>query len=166
MRKAQLAVETLLIYGVAILIVMLAIGALIGFGVLDLSSILPDKCDISGVAIKCSDYNVASDGTVQIQLTNALDSNIVIKTLRIYGEDDMEGMWNVSNDPPASSPACEYTGTGTVTTGSKQTYNLQNCIIGIKSGKKIKGTLLLQYHKVGSPDIVRTVYGSINTKVA
>ena len=73
-KRAQAAVETLMIYGVTIFIVMLAIGALIGFGVIDLGRLLPDKCDISN-ALSCENYNVGSSN-VQLELKNILSKNI------------------------------------------------------------------------------------------
>src|SRR3989344_5713297 len=75
-KKAQLAVETLLIYGVAILIVMLAIGALISFGILDLGGLLPDTCNIQGAPLTCEEYFVSKSRGVNIELTNNLGKNL------------------------------------------------------------------------------------------
>ena len=46
-RKAQAALEFLMTYGWAILVVLAAIGALAYFGVLNPSNLLPDKCTAS-----------------------------------------------------------------------------------------------------------------------
>jgi hypothetical protein len=76
--KAQMAVETLLIYGITILIVMLAIGALIGFGVLDIGGVLPEKCEFIPKQFACTDYSAqeGEPGPVNVEITNQVGKNI------------------------------------------------------------------------------------------
>src|SRR4030042_6630225 len=75
MKKAQLAVETLLIYGVAILIVMLAIGALISFGILDLGGLLPDTCNIKGGSFTCDEYFLSQTSGLNVEISNSAGKN-------------------------------------------------------------------------------------------
>ena len=77
-KKSQIAMESLMIYGLAILIVMLAVGALIYFGVLDLGSFLPDSCKIKGGNFECSDYIYSINNGLQIQLVNRAGKPITI----------------------------------------------------------------------------------------
>jgi hypothetical protein len=173
--KGQLAVETLMIYGVVLLIVTLVIGALIGFGILDMGGILPEKCEIKGVNIGCTDYlvNPGSNG-VSIRLLNSLGENIKLKSIRVYGEGDSEGLWG---------PACAYTASTSsnpeadidlppeflnafqLLNGESRTFSLTDCNVKVSSGKRIKGTIAIEYAKAGS-DLVRTSYGTINVAVA
>ncbi|MFH2019798.1 MAG: hypothetical protein ABIJ34_00130 [archaeon] len=163
--KSQAAVETLLIYGVAILVVMLAIGALIGFGVLDLGSLLPDKCEISGVAIDCSDYLI-EPGNVQLQLRNSIGKNINVYNVTIEGEDDSLGLWGTNcsySGLPGALPGSQEG--KLIINGEKSSFTLGVCDVKVTPGKKIKGKLLIRYASVGS-NLVKTAYGSINAKVS
>jgi hypothetical protein len=77
-KKAQVAMESLMIYGVAILIVMLAIGGLIYFGVLDMGSMLPDKCTVTGADFNCEAAVIGKTATsgLRFELKNNLGKNV------------------------------------------------------------------------------------------
>ncbi len=73
MRKAQAAMEFLMTYGWAILVVLAAIGALAYFGIFNFS--LPTKCELTGFG--CSDVVATSTGTtVDVYMTNTLGYDI------------------------------------------------------------------------------------------
>src|SRR3989338_2935712 len=61
MKKSQAAMEFLMTYGWAILVVLVAIGALAYFGVLSPDKFLPSRC-ILPVGIACSDHEARSAG--------------------------------------------------------------------------------------------------------
>ncbi len=154
MRKGQLAVETLLIYGIAILIVMLAVGALIAFGVLDLGGLLPDQCQL-GDGLTCENYAVASTG-VQLELRNTLGKNIQNFTIDIEGEGDNFGLWN-----------CELTNYTTILLNGELTNPpvLMNCDVKVPKGKKIQGKMSISFYPVNS-NIARSITGKIRTSVS
>lgn len=140
--KAQLAVETLLIYGIAILIVMIAIGALIGFGVLDLGGLLPNQCS-TGDALTCENY-VVSPTQVQLELRNSLGKNIDGLNITIVGEGDNTGLWQCEETEYFSS-------LGVLVNGEMTTPPVTiNCDVQIPSGKKIQGVVYVKYKPVGS----------------
>jgi len=68
-RKGQAAMEFLMTYGWAILVVLAAVGALAYFGVLSPSRFIPEKCYLSG-GIGCTDFTATTDGDVTIVLQN------------------------------------------------------------------------------------------------
>jgi len=70
MRKAQAAMEFLMTYGWAILVVLVAIGALAYFGVLSPDNLLPRKCTLEQ-GIACKEHKVTS-GTVTVVLENGM----------------------------------------------------------------------------------------------
>src|SRR3989339_738953 len=73
-RKSQAAMEFLMTYGWAILVVLVAIGALAYFGVLSPDKFLPSKCTLpSGLA--CLDHK-ATDAGITVVLQNALGYDI------------------------------------------------------------------------------------------
>ena len=59
MRKGQAAMEFLMTYGWAILVVLAAIGALAYFGVLSPDRFLPDKC-VASPPFTCAEYKAAN----------------------------------------------------------------------------------------------------------
>lgn len=152
-KKAQVAVETLLIYGVTILIVMLAIGALIGFGVIDLGRLLPDNCDISN-AFRCENYAVTSTN-VQLELRNTLGSNIANFTVSIEGEGDNAGLWGCTPKVYNS----------TLVNGVLSNVVTVSCGVQVPVGKKIQGDITVDFYTVGSK-IKRTATGNIRATVS
>ncbi len=61
LRKAQAAMEFLMTYGWAILVVLICIGALAYFGVLSPRNLLPQKC-IASTNFNCNDALVSNSG--------------------------------------------------------------------------------------------------------
>jgi hypothetical protein len=149
----QVAVETLLIYGVALLIVMLAIGALIGFGVLDLGSLLPDDCQLG--EFKCESYVVSPDG-VQFELRNNFNKNIQRFNITVVGENDNEGLWN----------GCDGGYSTLVVQGemTKPPVSIP-CEIKVPSKKKISGVIIANVTFVGS-QLPRIIKGKIRATVS
>ncbi|HZX44149.1 MAG TPA: hypothetical protein VFF28_00545 [Candidatus Nanoarchaeia archaeon] len=77
MRKGQAAMEFLMTYGWAILVVLIAIGALAYFGVLNPEKFLPEKCVISaGSGIWCDDFSIDSSSQVRLNLKNILTDDM------------------------------------------------------------------------------------------
>lgn len=152
-KRAQLAVETLLIYGIAILIVMLAVGALVAFGVLDLGGLLPDQCQL-GDALSCENYVVLED-SVQLELRNTLGKNIQNFTVSIKGEGNNLGLWG-----------CNETDYTTILVNGEITNVVTlPCDIKVHVGKKIEGVMSVSFYPVGS-SIARTSTGKIRASVS
>ena len=81
-KKAQAAMEFLMTYGWAILVVLVAIGALAYFGVLNPGRYLPSSC-IVAPGIGCNDHLVSSDGSATIILTNGMGVQLSGVSLRL-----------------------------------------------------------------------------------
>ncbi|MBI3027376.1 hypothetical protein HYY70_04635 [Candidatus Woesearchaeota archaeon] len=164
LKKSQIAMESVLIYGLVILVVSLAIGALVYFGVLDLSKFLPDSCNVAGEGLICENFVVkvrpgtgqsGVDENVQLEIRNKVGKNIEGLKAKIIGEEDMANAWG-SSCATASGESVENGGLKLLQMG---------CTLTISSGKKIKGRLDLEYKVVGSA-ITRTASGTIYTTVA
>ena|SRR3989344_8377683 len=156
-KKAQLAMETVMIYGLAILIVILAVSALIYFDVLDLGNLLPDRCEIKGVSLNCENYIITkSTNTVTLEIRNNLGRNINIESIKIYGEEgtDMEGMLGT----------CQFSTSTFVVNGNMQKFVVPGCTIQIPAGKKITGIIELTYKVTGS-EISIIKFGEIRASV-
>ncbi|MBW2989810.1 hypothetical protein KY358_05845 [Candidatus Woesearchaeota archaeon] len=126
-RKGQAAMEFLMTYGWAILVVLVAIGALAYFGVLSPEKFLPEKCVIStGSGIFCEEFTATAGTGVTLRLKNIMT----------------ESMWvdSISLD----SPACTFSTADTQISADGTTDFILACA-GIASGDRIKGTLTVAY---------------------
>ncbi len=65
-RKAQSAIEFLMTYGWAFMTIFLMVGALFYFGILDVSKLLPEKCEFAS-EFQCSAFTLVEDTDVGTQ---------------------------------------------------------------------------------------------------
>ena len=140
-RKSQAAMEFLLTYGWAILVVLVAIGALAYFGVLSPDRFLPSKCVLSA-GIACTDFRIES-GTQQI--------TVVLRNGLGF---DLNGV-TVSVDSCSGStiPA-----TMTLANGGQQQIVDTTC--ALVSGSKYNGNFNVTYTNADT-GVVHNVQGSI-----
>ena len=84
-RKAQAALEFLMTYGWAILVVLVVIGALAYFGVLNPSILLPEKCTME-MGFDCKDFVFNTyTGAVILDIQNGRGDDLLVKELSITG---------------------------------------------------------------------------------
>ena len=76
-KSGQAAMEFLMTYGWAILVVLVVIGALAYFGVLNPESFLPRRC-ILGSEITCPEFQLLDNGEMQFLLGNGIANKIKI----------------------------------------------------------------------------------------
>lgn len=78
-KRSQAAMEFLLTYGWAILIVLVVIAALAYFGILSPQKLLPDKCFFQ-IGVSCVDFSASSEGypigDTMVQTPDELDDKI------------------------------------------------------------------------------------------
>jgi hypothetical protein len=142
-RRAQAAMEFLMTYGWAILVVLAAIGALAYFGVLSPDRFLPEKCTLpSGVA--CLDFTYAAGTGITVRLQNSAGF-------------DMDQVAVSINGTLCNMPA---TGQATLTDGEQQSY----VIACAPTSGKFKGTLVMAYRNMQT-QMTHTKLGEIILKV-
>ncbi len=79
-KKGQAALEFLTTYGWAFLVILVMIGALSYFGVLDPTKFLPQRCTF-GAELHCERYTLDSSSNVaRFELKNALPTDVVINS--------------------------------------------------------------------------------------
>lgn len=169
-RKGQAAMEFLMTYGWAILVVLIAIGALAYFGVLNPSRFLPESCTV-GPGISCEAYKVTgesvagNDGTIDLVLRNGLGESINTVTVNVDRNADSVG--DCTADAAADGSATDIWNDGSILDDATPPVKIQliGCDIGgsVSSGDRYKADLLVTY--TGSGDLIRTKKGSITTKI-
>ncbi|MCX6710945.1 MAG: hypothetical protein NTZ02_02535 [Candidatus Woesearchaeota archaeon] len=144
MKKAQAAMEFLMTYGWAILVVLVAIAALAYFGVLNPGKFLPKSCTI-GAGIACTDFKVMADGSATIIVRNGLGSNIESVSMTLGGV--------VATTDPA-----------TITDGNTATYVWAAASLPTgTAGSKYKADIVFTYTAEGST-LSHSETGSLTTK--
>lgn len=156
-KKGQAAMEFLMTYGWAILVVLAAIGALAYFGVLNPGNWLPSKCTIHD-GFTCQEskvYNNGTDTVVYLKVRNNLGFDADINDIRLNSstctlspanDDNGASGWSVLNDETAE------------TNGVIQCTSPQNI------GDRFKAKIRVIYNKAGET-INHTASGDMSKKV-
>ena len=147
-RKSQAALEFLMTYGWAILVVLVAIGALAYFGVLSPDKFLPAKCTLSS-GIGCVDHKVQGTagplgvGLVTVVITNSLGYDINNIVVGAGGC----GCYSYLGAPTCAAAA---TGSATLANGDQKPYTIP-CTAAL-IGSKYNAQLNVSYinaNKIG-----------------
>ncbi|MFH1134360.1 MAG: hypothetical protein V1735_07795 [Nanoarchaeota archaeon] len=176
MRRAQAAMEFIMTYGWAILVVLAAIGALAYFGVLNPANLLPEKCFFPAGTDCIEKPSILSNGDVQFVLKNSLGYDINVDTtqqINIPSGDGCDGTYDIINlhvinsdgtdvDCPDDMNPC------TIDNGGTMTVTL-NCNTGgveqvPAAGKRYKSQPSITYVSVDS-GASHVVSGDLSGKV-
>lgn len=80
-KKGQAALEFLTTYGWAFMVILVMIGALAYFGVLNPEKLIPDQCSITS-GFTCGDYQITAN-SVNFSMINNVNSDITVSNLNI-----------------------------------------------------------------------------------
>ncbi len=142
MKKAQAAMEFLMTYGWALLVVLVAIGALAYFGLTNPTTFLPDQC-LLATGFHCSSSfataNAGASNPVTLSIQNEIGYQITGFTVAVT---DTAGT-------PLTSTAADCVGTPqTVGYGQSVTCGYQ-LPAGTGAGSQLKGQVTLTWADVG-----------------
>ena len=141
-RKAQAALEFLTTYGWALLVILVMIGALVYFGLLDPSRALPARCDVPA-GFYCKDFLV-TNGSIAILIQNKQGE--AIQNVFIMGPPTSESY----ADPSTVNVACGPNATTQDSVGTDDILNI-GCVanptlmFGGLEGTKVKIEFKFQY---------------------
>ena len=148
MKKAQQAMEFLVTYGWAILIVLVVIAALAYLGILSPGRFLPSSC-ILMPGLGCTDFKVTSSG-------------IAITVMNGYGKKFDTFSITVQGNP--EEPCVGETLTAVEGLGNGEIETLTStCAVAPAGGTRFKADLLINYQTSG--ELVHSKIGSIATMV-
>ena len=160
-KRGQAAMEFLMTYGWALLIVLVAIGALAYLGVLNPARFVPPKCDLSP-GIACTTFKADFSGDA----FGSTGEYIAVRMQNGLGETLSSVTLTLSSTTAGGSPytACDTVNTGSAvaswTDGTTQdfTFDCGGNPPGWAVGDKLKSTLTLTYTASG---IARTKTGQL-----
>ena len=141
----QSAIEFLMTYGWAILLIVIVISAFTYFGVLSPSRLLPNRCSF-GPEISCEEFSFQAPATVKFRFKNNLgtsaDFDISLESVDGYGQDGTCG--------------------GPFTIGAGKVQEAVCTLVpgGFPSDEKIKMLVYMNYTKLGG-SYKTPVYGEI-----
>lgn len=127
-KKGQAAMEFLMTYGWALLVVLVAIGALAFFGVLNPSQFLPSTCTITP-GLHCDDFIVNSTG-VTVIIQNGIGEEITDVSLNGVGCSTTAVTGINITDGGSKSFYC----TGTYTAGEKYSGSTDSLTLTYTAG--------------------------------
>ena len=99
-RKSQAALEFLMTYGWAILVVLVAVGALAYFGVLSPDKFLPAKCFLQS-GITCLDHKATATSLI-LRVQNSLGYDITVDAVKATGCTALGSQGALANGAPAT----------------------------------------------------------------
>jgi len=140
-KKSQAAMEFLMTYGWAILVVLAAIAALAYFGVLSPEKFLPEKC-VLAPGLACVQHKVTPTDTTLI-ISNGFGRTIKVTNLQVG--------------------SCTKAFDITMVSGIENSFALTGCSNGV-SKEAFKGDITLTYVDT-SYNITKTVHGNLATKI-
>ncbi len=140
-KKSQAAMEFLMTYGWAILVVLAAIAALAYFGVLSPEKFLPEKCLLE-TGFTCIGSKIESaQSTIVFQ--NGYGKSVIIDNIDIGG--------------------CSQAFDTTLLSEEQGTFVITGCSNGDVK-EVFKGDVVIKYTEK-STNLTKTAYGQINTKI-
>ncbi|MDP2909317.1 MAG: hypothetical protein Q8N77_05930 [Nanoarchaeota archaeon] len=151
MRKGQAAMEFLMTYGWAILVVLVAIGALAYFGVLNPGRFLPSSCTI-GPGFGCTDFKVLADGSWTIVIQNGMGKALTGVDL------DFTSGYGTGSGAGSCSPTSVTDGGTTTCTGAAESIQAGT------AGNKVKVDIGFDYTESGS-SLSHTKTGLLTTNM-
>ena len=150
MRRGQAAMEFLMTYGWAILVVLAAIGALAYFGVLSPDRFLPSKC-VAQPPFSCSEHQVNSTAvTLVLQNNGGTDMESVQVTMTCDGND--------AGAQPATAASLANGDSVTLVWTTTEDPNCQ-----ASAGARWRGNFSIAYTESGAT-ISHTTTGSIQAR--
>jgi len=160
-KRGQAAMEFLMTYGWAILVVLVAIGALAYFGVLNPGRFLPSSCTITP-GISCEDFVVqevsASNNIIQLTLRNGMGDDLTNVSINITEPDGGTFLCDL-----LCTSGCSGTGNATMPDGELTAWTASDCTDVGSAASKFKGDIVITYTGVGG--LAHTKTGAITTQV-
>ncbi len=147
--KSQAAMEFLMTYGWALLVILTVIGALAYFGVINPSRFLPSKC-VLATGFSCAEYKIAKD-KVYLSIENNLGVDLTSLNITI-------------NTTGGSDISCNDMQSVSGLANGARTSILEFCNYNADTTQRFKATVKISYVKTGET-LTHVVTGELSGPV-
>jgi len=154
-KKSQAALEFLTTYGWAFLVILIMIGTLAYFGILNPSKLLPNRCNF-GSEFQCLDYQIGSSG-FKLRIKNGVGEPIDVTAITLSAESSAA----YSCSTPPTIPISSWK------SGEIKDLTWASCSGGgLVAGEKAKVLITIRYNTVSSgstygKDVKGEVFSSV-----
>lgn len=131
--KAQLSIETMIIYGLVFLVALSVVGGLLYFDILNVGSYLPEECDLGTGDLSCEEWALSSNSdTFEIGVRNT--GQRTINDIEITVTDVEEGVFTSERT---------LDGVGSLSPGELEAFTVS--AEGLEQGDVLRGDILVTY---------------------
>ena len=162
-KRGQAALEFLMTYGWAILVVLVVIGALAYFGVLNPNILVPEKCTMA-TGLSCKDYKI-SGSSVFLYFENGMGKTIEVTNVSVLNPQDSLPI--CTDDAKGDDSGTTITLNGTsgnevpIVNGGGTNFSISGCTF-TNAGRKEKVNLEVTYYFADSTsDFSHVVTGEL-----
>jgi len=158
-KRAQAAMEFLMTYGWAILVVLIAISALAYFGVLNPSRFLPESCTLVP-GMSCVDFKV-DESNITLVIQNGMGQDLENFAVTIASDTNCSFAANWTCDGTQCGPSASNF---TLTDSEDVKLICTSSNHGLSSGARYKKDISISYKK-GMDGLTHTDLGQLITKI-
>jgi hypothetical protein len=159
MRRGQAALEYLLTYGWGFLVILVTIGALAYFGILNPGKFVPEKCEF-GTQLECADWQLKRI---------AVDDQVVSLLLRnSFGEDiEMRNVWVVTDEGRiAATDIDEAGGSLVIAAGDTGDFTITfETGLDLQAGEQQRVIMEIDFRRFNPTGSQHTLRGSVYAEV-
>ena len=140
-KKGQAALEFIMTYGWAIMVVMVMIGAISYFGIINPTKLLPERCTTTA-EFNCIDHAVDSNGRVFINLKQAVGRTAFLHNMTCtYNDNVVDAISQTDGDVAVNNVALSWP-----PRNAKNVY-CDIPMLSTMTGQKVKITFDIVYQK-------------------
>jgi hypothetical protein len=157
MKKGQAAMEFLMTYGWAILVVIAAIAALAYFGVLDPARLLPERCQFPA-GMDCIDKASITSTSITVALRNNQGFPVTVDSVNVTGCNTPVVFVGATSTTPEAIPYA-------TAVPNNEVFRVQVTCTGLTSGAKFDEDFTVGYTNTES-GLSNQAVGSVRGRVA
>ena len=170
MRKGQAAMEYLMTYGWAILVIVIVLAALLYLGVFNIAGRTPEICSLP-IGLQCPSFKLNTNGMLNMSLTNGQPKTIIVTHVACTNNIDFNA--SSTTVTPANSLAWSTVSaaSGTIPSADARYVNVTCYNIGESApvparvvGDTYRGNLYIRYYFNDEVGNFRVAIGDIVTK--
>jgi hypothetical protein len=144
-KRGQAAMEYLMTYGWAILVIVIVLAALLYLGVFNIANKMPDVCTPQ-VGLQCNSWFLNSvNSRVNFSITNGYQQTINVTRIlcQVQGE---TGTWVTETGVGVGAQQQQWLGLGTAGNPAIPCYDASGAVMTFSRGSTYQGKIIVEYY--------------------